>query len=137
MLILDLKQAKRFSRKKRIRRMRPVKSPALAEKLLRQKTEQLWQFAILPSLDRIKTAIQSGIGGDYLSNMIESELDQIVSAYEADAGMIVDMWRLAVDRITRTKLNAALQRSLGIDIRAITDDPMVSEALAEIGRAHV
>jgi len=130
MLVLDLRQAKRFSRKKRIRRMRPVKSPAIAEKLLRQKTEQLWEFAIMPSLDRIKRAIESGIGGEQLSSLIEAELDQISYVYQTDAGIIIDMWRLAVDRITRTKMNAALQRSLGVDITAVLDDPIVSEALA-------
>jgi uncharacterized protein with gpF-like domain len=130
MLMLDLKQAKSLSRKKRIRRMRPVKSPVMAEKLLRKKTEDLWQYIIMPSLERIKTAISQGAGLEQLSAMMEQELKQAEWLYGAEAGQVIDMWRLAVDRTTRAKMNAALNQSLGIDISTVLDDPMVAEALA-------
>lgn len=129
-LILDIKQAKKLSRKKRMRKMRPVKSPAMAEKLLQKKTENLWQYVIFPSIERIKTAISQGAGFDQISLIMERELEQAEWLYGAEAGQIIDMWRLAVDRTTRAKMNAALSKSLGIDITTVLDDPTVAEALA-------
>jgi len=129
-IILDIDQAKVLRRKKRIKRLQPVKSPVQAERDLRIRTEQLWARVIFPSLERIKTAIDSGMGQEQLANLLEYELNQAQWAYGAETGEIVDMWRLAVDRRTRAKLNAALGKSLGIDITAVLDEPEVAEALS-------
>ena len=129
-LILDINQAKTLSRKKRSKKLAPVRSPSKAERILRIRTEQLWDKVIMPSLERIKAAIASGVNQGQLSMILERELSQAQWFYGAEVDQIVDMWRLATDQITRVKLNDALRRSLGIDITTILDDPTVAQAMA-------
>ena len=129
-LILDINQAKTLSRKKRAKKLAPVRSPSKAERILRIRTEQLWDKVIMPSLERIKAAIASGVNQGQLSMILERELSQAQWFYGAEVDQIVDMWRLATDQMTRAKLNDALRRSLGIDITTILDDPTVAQAMA-------
>jgi uncharacterized protein with gpF-like domain len=128
-LILDIEQAKKLQRKKRIKRLRPVKRPALAEKLLRQKTEDLWRRVIFPSLERIKWAIQQGQSREQLTILLDQELQQAALLYDTDTETIVNMWRLAVDQMTRVKINAALHNALGIDMTSVFDEPEIREAM--------
>ena len=129
-LILDINQAKALSRKKRAKKLAPVRSPSKAERILRIRTEQLWDKVIMPSLERIKAAIASGVNQGQLSMILERELSQAQWFCGAEVDQIVDMWRLATDQMTRAKLNDALRRSLGIDITTILDDPVVAQAMA-------
>jgi len=109
--------------------LRPVRSPAMAEKLLRKKTEELWQKVIFPAIDRLKWAISSGMSPEQLTVLVDQELRQAELMYDVDTETIVNMWRLAVDRMTRAKLNASLTNTLGIDITPVLDEPVVREAL--------
>jgi uncharacterized protein with gpF-like domain len=128
-LILDINQAKTLSRKKRSKKLAPVRSPSQAERILRIKTEQLWEKVIFPSLERIKWAIGAGYSINQLTILVDQELQNAVWMYGVEAETIVGMWQLAVNNITRAKINAALTRSLGIDITPILDDPKTKEAL--------
>ncbi len=129
-LILDMQQAKALSRKKRIKKIRPQRPPVQAAKLLQQKTERLWAQVIAPSIERIKKAIENGANQEQISRLLQQELDQTQWMYGADVESIVDMWRLAVDQLTKRKMNAALNRSLGIDITAVLDDSTIKDALS-------
>jgi len=129
-LILDIRQAKALKRKKRVKKLRPVKSPAMAQKLLQQQTERLWEQIIFPSLERIKQAVTNGVDLEQLSQLLQQEMEQAAWMYGMETEQIVDMWRLTVDKLTKIKLNAVLNRSLGIDLTAVLDDPSVAEALA-------
>lgn len=129
-IIIDIKQAQKLQRKKKLRKVPPIKSPVKAERFLKQRTEQLWEQVINPSLERIKRAVQQGMGQEQLAELLDAELKQAVWMYDVEADEIVDMWRLAVDKLTRVKMNAALSKSLGIDISAMLDEPEIAQALA-------
>lgn len=128
-LVLDIQQVKKLQRTKRVKRMRRIRPPVMAEKLLRQKTEQLWQKVIFPAIARLKWAISSGMAPEQLTGLVDQELRQAQLMYEVDTETIVNMWRLAVDQMTRARLNAALNNTLGVDLTPVLDDPTVREAL--------
>lgn len=134
-LILDYREIEKLRRKKRPKRVRPIRPTATPERQFRKRIEQLWEKSVFPVIARFTEALRRDATPAELTEILDSGL----RAAERDFGLlgrnVIDMWRVAVDRETREKLNGALKRSLGVDITAVLDTPEISQAL-ELGGAE-
>jgi uncharacterized protein with gpF-like domain len=129
LIVLTDDQIHKLIKKKRVKKTQPFKPPAVAERILRRKLMLLWEKVVFPSIQKIKAAIDSGMDLDELSKIIDSELYFAQIAYDAERQQIVDMWSLAIEKETRQKLQQVLANSLGVDIAAIVDEPVIKQAI--------
>jgi hypothetical protein len=132
LIVLTDDQIYKLVKKKRVKKTQPFKPPAAAERILRRKLMLLWEKVVFPSIQKIKLAIDSGMEIDELSKLIDNELYFAQIAYDAERQQIIDMWSLAIEKETRQKLQQVLANSLGVDITAIIDEPVIKQAI-EIG----
>ena len=130
-LIIDMDQIRQLGiRRSRAKKMSAIKVPVKVERDLRIGLQKLWQRSIFPSVERIKDAIDQGLTPEELAMILESELRKSEFDYDNVGMDIIDMWRLSVDKSTRMAMHKAMARSLGVDIAAVYDDPVVADAMA-------
>lgn len=129
MIVLTDDQIRKLIKKKRVKKTQPFKPPAVAERILRRKLMLLWEKVVFPSIRKIKTAIDSGMELDKLSKLIDNELYFAQIAYDAERQQIIDMWSMAIEKETRQRLQQALANSLGVDIAAVIDEPVIKQAI--------
>jgi len=128
-ILLSPEDIKKLERTRRPKRVTPVRSPARAERLMARNIEEMWRSSILPTLDRIKAAIERNASADEIGQILQNELANTTRQWDISAQNLLDTWRLMVDRGVKEKMNFALSKALGVDIAAIYDDPTVTEAL--------
>lgn len=130
-ILIDWKILDRLRRKKpRPKRSKAsAKSSATAERELKQRLSELWKKVLHPASERLQQMIRDGASPTEIANFMEATLRQAEFEYGFDSKRIVVDWQLAVDRDTRIYMTQALKSSLGVDIKAFVDDPVVKDAL--------
>lgn len=131
-LLLDEKNLKKLSGKKprRPKRGKQVKPTAKPERLLRKRMEKLWETVLLPATEQIQAAIERGAPLTEIADLVERSINEATFAYGLQAREMVGTWSVSMDTETRHKFQAALGKTLGVDLTAVLDTPEISDALA-------
>lgn len=131
-LVLDEKMLKKLQRTKgrKTRRMKIGPPSTKAERELFARMAKLWKQVLFPATERIKQLIKDGADPQQIADLIEQVLQNAEFNYNLHVGDVVDRWKLSVDAQTRAKFLGGLKRTLGVDITAMVDEPIVSEAIA-------
>lgn len=134
-LIIDEKSIEVLRKRQRAKKLRPVKPSAKAERDLRLRMNQLWERVLFPATDKIRKMVEDGASPSALADVIEQVLRQAEFEYNIAAEDIVWRWKASVEKETRWALQKGLKHSLGVDVTAIVDAPVVRDALAVGGMA--
>jgi len=129
-IILDPKQADKLRLKKRIRKMREVRSPVKAERELRMRMNDLWVKVLFPATEKLKQLVAAKASPAQIADLIEQALDQAEFEYGFMVESIVAKWRMSLDLDTRRNFLKGLKQSLGVDITAMLDEQPVADAMA-------
>ncbi len=129
-IILDARDISKLKRRSRAGRMQPIKTPAQAQRDMERRLNLLWDRLLLPASERVRQMVRDRVGGAAIAQYLDQVLREVETQYDLAADDIAARWQSSVDERTRIAMQSALQRSLGVDIRAIVDDPTVADALA-------
>lgn len=129
-ILIDDKSLQALRRKRRAKRLRTAKPSAKVERELMRSMNDLWMRVLFPASARIKGMVQAGASPAEIAEVIEQALRQAEFEYGLAADDIVAKWKLSLDTETRRKFTQGLQSSLGVDVTALYDDPVVGNALA-------
>lgn len=133
-ILLDYKQLEKLEKRRRIpRRVRVSKSPARPERILRKQLEALWARVLLPATERLQQYAQEGAGPQVIADYLDQVLRQAEFEYGLAADDFLTTWKVSMDRQTRTALLRGLNESLGVDLTALYDDPVIQDVLAVSG----
>ena len=105
--------------------MRQVKPAAKVEANFRKRMGMLWDEVLTPVTERIKQAIQSGADLEHIASLIQDALRQSETIYNMRVDEIVTLWSLSLETSTRRIFEQSLRQSLGVDTRAVLDDPAI------------
>lgn len=131
MIVLDYIDIKKLqAHTRRPKRMRPVKPPALAERELKQRLEELWRRVLQPASQTIMQMVKDKATPQQIADYIDVVLREAEDIYGFAANDIVWRWKADVDNITRAAMQKSLTASLGVDVRAMLDTPAIADALA-------
>ena len=141
MILLSFDDFKKLSRHSggprgphRPKRMRPVKSPALAERELKQRLEELWRRVLHPASEQIMQMVRDKATPSQIADYMGTVLREAEDIYGFAAKEISWKWQQDVNERTRIAMSKALSSSLGVDVRAMLDTPAVADALAIGGK---
>jgi len=129
-LIIDEKNIERLAKRKhRVKKGRPVKPSPKAERELFRKMNDLWVRVLFPATEQIKRMVAEGASPQAIADVIEQVLQRAEFDYGVNTQDIVTKWKLSVDMDTRRSIHTSLAKTLGVDIAAVVDDPVVADAL--------
>lgn len=128
-IIIGEKEFKELSKKRKPKRVRPVRSSKKAERSFRKRLDKLWKDTINPISEQIKSAIKNGASMEHIADLIQSGIRTAELQYGMAADEILVLWKLSVERDTRVQFEKALLNSLGVDLKAVLDDPVVSQSM--------
>ena len=129
-IILDNKQLERLAaRKKRVKKGKSVKPSRKEERAFMEKMTDLWTRVLLPTTEKLKQMVRDKASPQALADTVQLALDKAEFEYDVQADDIVNKWRMAVDTQSRRALQKGLAGTLSVDIAALRDDPVVSEAV--------
>ena len=129
-IIIDYRDIDRLKRRKRATRMAPIKVPGVAEREIARRIKRLYDRILNPASEKIRQMVRESAGGVRIAEYMEQVLRQAEFEYGLEADDIVMKWQLSVDQRTRAGMQYALKRGLGVDVKAIYDDPVIADALA-------
>lgn len=129
-IIIDQDEIKRLRRKRRPKRLKLGRPETKLERELFKRMNDLWVRVLFPATDQIKKMIEQGAGPADIAEVVEQVLRTAEYTYNIAVNDIVTRWKMSVDMDTRRAIHHGLKDSLGVDIAAFVDDPVVSEALA-------
>lgn len=131
-LVIDEKIIEKLGRRRgrKTKRMKIGPPSTKAERELFNKVAKLWKNVLFPATERIKQLVRDGADLQSVADAIEQALHHAEFTYGLHVGDIINRWKMSVEGETRARFLGGLKRSLGVDIKAMVDEPVVAEAIA-------
>ena len=132
MLLLQASEIEKLARRKRrMKRMKPLRSPAHVERDFQRRLRRLWKEVLFPAVERIQEAVRMGASPEQMADLIEEVLRMAELQYGIEADQVTWRWASAMEQESRIRFQRGLNASLGVDISAVLDTPSVAAALAD------
>lgn len=124
-LLLDKKNLELLAKRTKTKKGRAVKPSKKAERELLARLNDLWAKVLFPSTERIKSLIAQGAHPVAIADEMEQMLRTANASYAVMSRDILDRWKMSLDQETRAAVQRSMKLSLGVDIQATLDTPVV------------
>lgn len=129
-IIIDPPGLASLRRKRRPKKMAPVKIPPTSEREMRKLIDSLWAKHLEPIKRRIEEMVRNGVNQLEIDRYIQSVFHEMQTQYGIDSKLISERWSERVNMSTRTAIEKGLSSTLGVDIKAVLDTPPIAQAMA-------